>query len=108
MKVALVHDWIVSIRGAEKVLESLSRIYPGADLFTLRYDAGGVRLSRELSERPVHTSFVDKLARLGGGPSVALAGFRLLLPFFPLAIESFRLDEYDLVISSSHAVAKGA
>jgi glycosyltransferase involved in cell wall biosynthesis len=108
MRVALVHDWIVSIRGAEKVLESLSRIYPGADLFTLRYDADGVRLSRELSERPVHTSFVDRLARLAGGPSVALAGFRLLLPFFPLAIESFRLEEYDLVISSSHAVAKGA
>jgi glycosyltransferase involved in cell wall biosynthesis len=108
MKVALVHDWIVSIRGAEKVLESLSRIYPGADLFTLRYDEDGVRLSRELSGRPVRTSFVDRLARLGRGSSVALSGFRLLLPFFPLAIESFRLDGYDLVISSSHAVAKGA
>ena len=108
MKVALVHDWIVSIRGAEKVLESLSRIYPGADLFTLRYDGDGVRLSRELSGRPVHTSFVDRLAKLTGGSSVALSGFRLLLPLFPLAVESFRLDDYDLVISSSHAVAKGA
>jgi len=108
MRVALVHDWIVSIRGAEKVLESLSRIYPGADLFTLRYDEDGVRLSRELSGRPVRTSFVDRLARLAGGSSVALSGFRMLLPLFPLAIESFHLDEYDLVISSSHAVAKGA
>jgi glycosyltransferase involved in cell wall biosynthesis len=108
MKVALVHDWIVSIRGAEKVLESLSRIYPGADLFTLHYDQEGVRLSRELSDRPVRTAFVDRLAKLTRRSSVALSGFRLLLPFFPLAIESFRLDDYDLVISSSHAVAKGA
>ncbi len=108
MKVALVHDWIVSIRGAEKVLESLSRIYPGADLFALRYDAAGVRMSRELSNRPVHTSFIDRIDRILGQSTLRLAGFRMLLPLFPLAVESFRLDGYDLVISSSHAVAKGA
>jgi glycosyltransferase involved in cell wall biosynthesis len=108
MKVALVHDWIVSIRGAEKVLESLSRIYPGADLFTLRYDADGVRMSRELSNRAVHTSFIDRIDRRLGRSSLGLAGFRSFLPLFPLAIESFALDGYDLVISSSHAVAKGA
>src|SRR5664279_921847 len=105
MKVALVHDWIVSIRGAEKVLESLSRIYPGADLFTLRYDPDGVRMSRELSARTVRTSFIDRLLR---GRNLSLSGFRMLLPVFPLAIESFCLDGYDLVVSSSHAVAKGA
>jgi glycosyltransferase involved in cell wall biosynthesis len=105
MKVALVHDWLVSIRGAEKVLESFCRIYPQADLFTLHHEADGVRVSPELSRLTVHTSFIDRLPR--GLPRVRDA-FRLLLPLFPLAIESFRLDGYDLVISDSHAVAKGA
>ena len=104
MKVALVHDWLVSIRGAEKVLESFCRIYPQADLFTLHHEAAGVRVSAELSRLTVHTSFIDRLPR--GLPRVR-AAFRLLLPIFPLAIESFRLDGYDLVISDSHAVAKG-
>ena len=102
MRVALVHDWLVSIRGAEKVLESFCRIYPDADLFVLHHDAAGLRQSRELSARPVHTSFIDRL------PAALQPRFRLLLPLFPVAVESFRLDGYDLVISSSHAVAKGA
>jgi glycosyltransferase involved in cell wall biosynthesis len=105
MKVALVHDWLVSIRGAEKVLESFCRIYPQADIFTLHHEPDGVRVSRELAARAVRTSFIDRLPR--GLPRVRSA-FRLLLPIFPAAIESLRLDGYDLVISSSHAVAKGA
>jgi glycosyltransferase involved in cell wall biosynthesis len=105
MKVALVHDWLVSIRGAEKVLEAFCRLYPQADLFTLHHDPAGVSMSRELAGRPVHTSFVDRIPRR---LPWARAGFRLLLPVFPLAVESFRLDGYDLVISDSHAVAKGA
>ncbi len=105
MKVALVHDWLVSIRGAEKVLESFCRIYPQADVFTLHHEPDGVRVSPELGGRAVQTSFIDRLPR--GLPRLR-AGFRLLLPLFPLAIESLRLDGYDLVISSSHAVAKGA
>jgi glycosyltransferase involved in cell wall biosynthesis len=104
MKVALVHDWLVSIRGAEKVLESFCRLYPEADVFTLRHDASGVRASAELAERAVHTSFIDRVPR---AVSAGRVGFRLLLPLFPMAIESFRLDGYDLVISSHHAVAKG-
>jgi glycosyltransferase involved in cell wall biosynthesis len=103
-KVALVHDWVVSIRGAEKVLESFCRIYPGADLFTLRQEAGVVRASRALASHSVHTSFIDRFPR---AVSAGRIGFRLLLPLFPAAIESFRLDGYDLVISSHHAVAKG-
>ena len=105
MKVALVHDWLVSIRGAEKVLESFCRLYPGADLFTLHHEPEGVRMSPELSGRTVRTSFIDRIPRR---LPMARAGFRLLLPVFPLAMESFRLDGYDLVISDSHAVAKGA
>jgi len=104
MKVALVHDWLVSIRGAEKVLESFCRLYPDADVFTLRHDAAGVRASAELAGRAVHTSFIDRVPR---AVSAGRIGFRLLLPLFPMAIESFRLDGYDLVISSHHAVAKG-
>ncbi len=104
MKVALVHEWLVSIRGAEKVLESFCRIYPDADLYTLRHDAAGVSASPEISGRAVHTSFID---RVPAALSARRIGFRLLLPLFPMAIESFRLDGYDLVISSHHAVAKG-
>jgi glycosyltransferase involved in cell wall biosynthesis len=62
-------------------------------------------MSRELSGRTVRTSFIDRLLR---GRNLSLSGFRMLLPVFPLAIESFCLDGYDLVVSSSHAVAKGA
>jgi glycosyltransferase involved in cell wall biosynthesis len=101
-RVAIVHDWLVSMRGGERVLESLCRRYPNADLFTLRYDPAGV--SPEIASRRVVPSFLDRLARR---LPLGRAEFRLLLPLFPLAVESFRLDGYDLVISSSHAVAKG-
>jgi glycosyltransferase involved in cell wall biosynthesis len=100
-RVAIVHDWLIAMRGGERVLESLSALYPEADLFTLRYDRS--KISATLARHRVTTSFVDRLARtslLGGR-------FRGLLPLFPLAAESFRLDGYDLVISSSHCVAAG-
>ena len=102
-RVAIVHDWLVSMRGGERVLESLCRLYPRADVFTLRYDRRN--LSPEITSHAVKASFVDPIARL---LPLGRAGFRMLLPLFPAAIESFRLDGYDLVISSSHAVAKGA
>jgi len=102
-RVAIVHDWAVSMRGAERVLESLCRLYPRAHVYTLRYD--GRHLSPEITSHEVRASFVDTLAR---ALPLGRAGFRMLLPLFPMAIESFRLDAYDLVISSSHAVAKGA
>ncbi len=102
-RVAIVHDWAVSVRGAERVLESFCRLWPEAPIFTLSHDARG--LSPELARRTFHDSFVHRWARWlpRRGP-----GFRLLLPLFPAAIESLRLDGYDLVVSSSHAVAKGA
>jgi glycosyltransferase involved in cell wall biosynthesis len=100
-RVAIVHDWLIAMRGGERVLESLCALYPDADLFTLRYDRS--KISPTLARHRVTTSFVDRLAR------TALLGgrFRGLLPLFPLAAESFRLDGYDLVISSSHCVAAG-
>lgn len=102
MRVAIVHDWAVSMRGAERVLESMCRLYPRAPIFTLSHDAG--RLSPELAGRTFHDSFLHRWARWlpAGGP-----GFRLFLPLFPAAIESLRLDGHDLIVSSSHAVAKG-
>ena len=102
-RVALVHDWLVSMRGGERVLESLCRLYPRAHVYTLRYDRRD--LSPEITSHEVTVSFVDPIAR---ALPLGRAGFRMLLPLFPAAIESFRLDGYDLVISSSHAVAKGA
>ncbi len=102
MRVAIVHDWALSMRGAERVLESLCRLYPDAPIFTLTHDAR--RLSPELASRRFHDSFLHRWGRRlpAGGP-----GFRLFLPLFPAAIESFRLDGFDLIVSSSHAVAKG-
>jgi glycosyltransferase involved in cell wall biosynthesis len=102
-RVAIVHDWLVSMRGGEHVLESLCRLYPGAPVFTLRYEPSQV--SPMLAARDVRTAFTDRLARR---LPLGAAEFRTLLPLFPLAVESFPLDEFDLVISSSHAVAKGA
>jgi glycosyltransferase involved in cell wall biosynthesis len=102
-RIAIVHDWIVSMRGGERVLESLCRLYPRAPVFTLRYEPRAV--SATIAAQDVRTAFTDLLARhlpLGS------AGFRMLLPLFPMAIESLPLGDFDLVISSSHAVAKGA
>ena len=103
LRVAIVHDWLVSMRGGERVLESLCRLYPRAPIFTLRYEPRAV--SAEIAARDVRTAFIDPLARR---LPLGAAGFRMLLPLFPRAIESLPLADFDLVISSSHAVAKGA
>lgn len=94
------------MRGGERVLESLCALYPGADIFTLRYEPGQV--SPALARHKVTASFIDRLAKLPIlGPRLG-GNFRGLLPLFPLAAESFQLAGYDLVISSSHCVAAGA
>jgi glycosyltransferase involved in cell wall biosynthesis len=102
-RIAIVHDWIVSMRGGERVLESLCRLYPRAPVFTLRYERRAV--SSTIAAQDVRTAFTDLLAR---HLPLGAAGFRMLLPLFPRAIESLPLGEFDLIISSSHAVAKGA
>jgi len=98
MKVALVHDWLTGMRGGEYVLEAIAELFPGADVFTLISIPG--KLSPALARLPIQTSW---LQRVPG----AEERYRTLLPLMPFAISSFNLDGYDLVISSSHCVAKG-
>ena len=98
MKAALVHDWLTGMRGGEFVLEALCEIYPEADIYTLLHIPGAV--SPTIENRRIYTSFIQ-------GVPLSESKYRWLLPLMPTAIESFRLDGYDLVISSSHCVAKG-
>ncbi len=98
MKVALVHDWLTGMRGGEKCLEVFCELYPEAPIYTLVHRPGHV--SAQIECHPIHTSF---LQRMPG----ARAHYQRYLPFFPAAIERFDLRGYDLVLSSSHAVAKG-
>lgn len=86
------------MRGGEKVLEAILELVPHADLFTLFHEPGSV--SKFIEERRIKTSVLNGLARW--------IDYRKLLPLFPAAIRSFDLRSYDLVISSSHAVAHGA
>lgn len=98
-RVALVHDWLTGMRGGEKVLESLVDLFPGAPIYTLFHFPGSV--SAKLEDRPVHTSFLQR------APGIR-RHYRRYLPLFPAAIEDFDLAGYDLVVSTSHCVAKGA
>ena len=97
MRVALVHDWLVTYGGSEKVLEQIAECFPDADIFSLVNFMPGHAF---LDGRRVSTSFIQKLP-------FAKRRYRGYLPLFPLAIEQFDLSGYDLVVSSSHAVAKG-
>lgn len=97
MKVAIVHDWLTGMRGGEKVLEALCRLFPQAELFTLVHRRGAV--SATIENRAVHRSLVDRLP-------LSATRYREYLPLFPFAIEQFNFDRFDLVISSSHCAAK--
>jgi glycosyltransferase involved in cell wall biosynthesis len=99
MKVAIVHDWLVTYAGAERVLEQLLLLYPEADLYSL-IDFVPENERAFLQGRRPHTSF---LQRVPG----ARRKYRNYLALMPMAIEQFDLSAYDLVISSSYAVAKG-
>ncbi len=98
MKIALVHDWLTGMRGGEYVLEAIAELTPGADVYTLISIPG--KISPALARLPIKTSW---LARVPG----AEEKYRTLLPLMPAAISSFDMTGYDLVISSSHCVAKG-
>src|SRR5881396_4081607 len=97
-RVALVHDFLLDIRGAERVFAAICDLYPEADLFTAVYDEAGTE--GRFSARRVTTSFLQRLR-----PTART--FRALLPLYPAAIESFDLGGYDLVVSSSSAWAHG-
>ncbi len=99
MKVAIVHEWLESYAGSERVVEQLLKVWPEADLYAV-CDFMPARERGWLAGRPVRTSFIQRL------PGAARR-FRWYLGLMPLAIEQFDLSAYDLIVSSSHAVAKG-
>jgi glycosyltransferase involved in cell wall biosynthesis len=98
MKVAIVHYWLVGMRGGEKVVEALCRMFPDADVFTHVYNPDAV--SDVIRSHRIHTSFVARLP-------FAVNYYRSYLPFMPLATEQFDLRGYDLIISSESGPAKG-
>lgn len=98
-KVAIIHDWLTGMRGGEKCLELFCQIFPQAEIFTLVHIKGSV--SPVIESHRIHTSYLQKLPRVA-------KNYRYYLPLFPAAIENFDLTGFDLVISSSHCVAKGA
>jgi glycosyltransferase involved in cell wall biosynthesis len=98
-RIALVHDWLTGMRGGEKVLEVLCRMYPSADLFTLLHVPDSV--SPTIERMKPRTSFLQHL------PGIERF-YRYYLPLFPAAIEQFNLDGYDFIVSTSHCAAKSA
>lgn len=97
LKIALVHDWLVGYRGGERVLDHLVARFPEADLYTLFHRRGAT--TDRIDRLRIRTSPLDRL------PGSA-HHYRKLLPLFPWAIQRFDFSAYDLVISTSHAVAK--
>ncbi len=95
LRCAIVHYWLLGMRGGEKVVEALCRMFPAADIFTLFYDPE--RISPEIRSHRVNVSFLDPLRGC----------YRSLLPLMPIALEHWDLREYDLVISSESGPAKG-
>jgi glycosyltransferase involved in cell wall biosynthesis len=97
-RVAVVHDWLTGMRGGEAVLEAILDALPGAELFTLFHFPGSV--SEAIESRVIHTSELQSLARRVGD-------YRQLLPLFPRAVRRWDFRDFDLIVSSSHCVAKG-
>jgi glycosyltransferase involved in cell wall biosynthesis len=96
-RVAVIHDWLTGMRGGELVLEAILEALPDADLFTLFHFPGTA--SPAIEQRTSRTSFLQDLAR-------GVEDYRNLLPLFPFAARSWDLRDYDLIVSSSHCVAK--
>lgn len=99
MRVAVVHDWLYTLGGAEQVLREILQCYPDADVFTL-FDVLSAEDRAKIGVKQTKTSFLQKM------PFIRKR-HRAYLPLMPIAIEQFDLSGYDLVISSSYAVAKG-
>ncbi len=97
-KIALVHHWLVTMRGGERVLEALAELFPSADLFTLVCDR--TRISAELGRRRIHTSLLQRFPK-------STEWYPYYLPFFPLATRRLDVSGYNLIISSDAATVKG-
>jgi glycosyltransferase involved in cell wall biosynthesis len=99
LRIALVHEWLLTHGGSEEITGQLCQLFPEAELFTLVADPVP-SLRALIGERRIHTSFLQRIP-------TATRSHRRLLPLMPRAIESFDFTGFDLVISVSHAVAKG-
>lgn len=99
MKIAIIHDWLVTYAGAEKVLEQILVLYPDAEIFSL-IDFIPQTKRGFISDKKVNTSFIQKFP-------FAKNKYSNYLPLMPIAVEQFDLSSFDLIISSSYAVAKG-
>jgi glycosyltransferase involved in cell wall biosynthesis len=99
LNIAFSHDWLNGMRGGEKCLEAFCELYPHGDIFTLFYEKG--KVSEILSNRRITVSYLQRFPKI-------FTHYRHYLPLFPGGVESFDLKNYDLVISTSHCVAKGA
>lgn len=97
LKVAVVHDWLTGYRGGEKVLEGILEFFPSAEIYTLVHLKGSV--PQTIERFPIHTSFIQRLP-------FGVSKYRHYLPLFPLAAELLVPQGFDLIISTSHAVAK--
>ncbi|MEZ4741261.1 MAG: glycosyltransferase [Bdellovibrionota bacterium] len=100
MRIAIIHDWIDTYRGGERVLEALAELYPNAPIYTLFY-------APEKLPKGVRERFEKRDIRVVAGVNRFRRLRKLLLPFLPTYIESIDLNEYDLILSSSSCVAKG-
>ena len=99
MKKALIHDWFSAYAGAEKCIESFTNVWPDFDIFTLVDFFGDDERETVLKGKRATTSFLQRMP-------FAETHYRNYLPLFPFAIEQLDVSAYDIVISSSHAVAK--
>ncbi len=97
-RTAIIHDWLNGMRGGEKVLEELLDIFPDADIFTLFLEED--KISDKIKAHKIIASSLDRSGNIK-------KKYRYFLPLFPRVIEDFNLEGYDLVVSSSHCVAKG-
>lgn len=97
-RVAVIHDWLTGMRGGEAVLEGILDALPGADLFTLFHFPGTV--SEKIESHTIRTSDLQRLASRA-------KDYRALLALFPHAVRKWDFSGYDLIVSSSHCVAKG-
>jgi glycosyltransferase involved in cell wall biosynthesis len=98
MKIAIIHDWLTNMGGAERVILAFYDIFPDAPIYTTVYNPD--KLPEEFKNIDIRTSFIQKLPK-------AKTKYNMYLPFMPTAFEQFNLSEYDVVLSSSSSCAKG-
>jgi len=98
IKIALVHHWLVGMRGGERIVECLCSIFPDIDIYTLVYNKN--KISDLINSKNIHTSFLQKMP-------FSKKHHEIYLPLMPVAVEQFDLSDYDLVISIESGIAKG-